>query len=241
MEKKELLERLEKLIEKGARLTATAEPVAPRSRQMRVNDALFYGWKARCISFIEKYFPSSTYLQHFDSFVQSTLLPSTQRGLEILKELMEDIEQGDLDDYISTKKQVEPEADNYVGEGRIKELANLPKDKFDTAKLVKLCEELNENYKWKNYFAVGALLRMVLDHIPPIFGKENFKQVANNYSWETSHKKRMLRLQRAARDIVDNLLHEQIKKVEVLPEKEQVDFRQELAVLLGEIITILKS
>lgn len=133
------------------------------------------------------------------------------------------------------------EVDNYVDEERIKELASLPKDKFDTTKLVKLCEELNQNHKWKNYFAVGAVLRTILDHVPPIFKMKNFEQVANNYKWGTSNKKCILRLQKAAKDIADNLLHEQIKKIEVLPKKPRVDFKAELDILLAEIITILKS
>ncbi len=133
------------------------------------------------------------------------------------------------------------EGDNYVAEQRIEALANLPKDKFDTAKLVELCEEINQNYKRKYYFAVGALLRIILDHVPPIFGMANFEYVASNYKWGTSNKKSIMRLQKAARDIVDNLLHEQIKKVEVPLEKQRVDFKAQLDILLAEIITILKS
>jgi hypothetical protein len=148
-----------------------------------------------------------------------------------------------VESLISTKKaKVEKlEVDNYVDEGRIKELASLPKDKFDTTKLVELCEELNQNYKWKNYFAVGALLRTILHHVPPIFEKVNFEQVANNYSWGVSHKKLMMKLYESAKNIADNLLHTIIKKNEVLPKKQRVDFKAELDILLAEIVAILKT
>lgn len=148
-----------------------------------------------------------------------------------------------VESLISTKKaKVEKlEVDNYVDEGRIKELTSLPKDKFDTTKLVELCEQLNQNYKWNNYFAVGALLRTILHHVPPIFGMKEFKHVASDYSWGKSHKNRIMKLFESAKDIADNLLHEHIRKLEVLPKKPRVDFKAELDILLAEIVTILKT
>jgi len=134
-----------------------------------------------------------------------------------------------------------PEADNYVAEDRIGQLRSLPKDKFDTTKLVELCEELNQNYKWKNYFAVGALLRTILHHVPPVFGMKEFKHVASDYSWGKSHKNRIMKLSESAKDIADNILHEHIRKLEVLPKKPRVDFKAELDILLAEIVTILNS
>ena len=133
--------------------------------------------------------------------------------------------------------------DNYVSEERIEELASLPKDEFDMARLIKLCEELNQNYAWKNYFAVGALLRTILDHVPPIFKKSNFEQVASDYSWGKSHKSLIMKLCESAKKIAHNLLHKQIKesKAEVLPGKQRVDFKPELDILLAEIVTIIKS
>lgn len=241
MDKKKLVDMLEDLIKKGQLLEGTAKPVFTGSPQKSVDDRTFYGWKARCIFFIEKYFPSSVYLQHFNSVVKSTLLPSTSRGLEILKQLKDGIEQGELDDYISIERRVEPESDNYVSEKRIKEIANLPKDEFDTTKLVELCNELNQNYRWRNYFAVGALLRTILDHVPPIFEKQNFEQVASDYSWGKSHKSLIMKLCESAKKIAHNLLHAQIRKREVLPQKERVDFRAEFDILLAEIVTIIKT
>jgi len=143
---------------------------------------------------------------------------------------------------VSEKETVKKsEVVNYVDEERIKELASLPKDKFDTTKLVELCKELNQNYKWNNYFAVGALLRTILHHVPPVFGMKEFKHVASDYSWGKSHKNRIMKLSESAKDIADNILHEHIRKLEVLPKKPRVDFKAELDILLAEIVTILKT
>jgi hypothetical protein len=142
---------------------------------------------------------------------------------------------------VSEEQKVEPEAEDYVDKERIKELQSLEKPKYDTAMLVKLCEELNQNYKWKNYFAVGALLRTILHHVPPIFEMNKFEHVASNYGWGQSDKKSIMRLHQSAKNIADNLLHKQIRHKESLPKKTQVNFAPELDVLLEEIVIKLKS
>ena len=57
------------------------------------------------------------------------------------------------------------------------------KSQFNVAKLLRLIEELDENYERKNSYATHALLRAILHHIPPILGQPDFNGVANNYSW----------------------------------------------------------
>jgi hypothetical protein len=37
-----------------------------------------------------------------------------------------------------------------------------------------------------NAYAAHALLRAILDHIPPLLGWADFKAAANNYSWSRS-------------------------------------------------------
>lgn len=139
------------------------------------------------------------------------------------------------------QQKVESKADIYVAEERINDLRSLQNPKYDPTKLIKLCEELNQNYKWKNYFAVGALLRTILDHIPPIFEKKTFGHVASEYTWGKSHKDLITRLYKSAKKIADNLLHAHIRKRESLPNKTRVNFTPELDILLGEILIKLKS
>jgi len=43
-------------------------------------------------------------------------------------------------------------------------------DRFDRSKLLRLIEELNDNYLRGNGHAAHALLRAILDHVPPLLG-----------------------------------------------------------------------
>jgi hypothetical protein len=50
-------------------------------------------------------------------------------------------------------------------------------------KLRRLIEELNDNYLRGNTYAAHALLRTLLDHIPPLLGCREFHQLVNNHRW----------------------------------------------------------
>ncbi|MHC2995421.1 MAG: hypothetical protein IBV53_07980 [Candidatus Atribacteria bacterium] len=107
-------------------------------------------------------------------------------------------------------------------------------------KLIEMCEELNKCYSDKCFLAVAMLLRSILNHVPPIFGKQKFIEVTNNYKGK-SFMKSMKRLQENSRDIADRFLHNIIRKSETLPKATQIDFRNDLDVLLEEIVQILKT
>jgi hypothetical protein len=82
---------------------------------------------------------------------------------------------------------------------------------LDPGKLVKLVAELNDNYSRGNAYATHALLRAVLDHIPPLLGCADFKVAANNYAWsrtDRSYARRLLDFKLQA----DDALHRQISK-----------------------------
>ena len=82
------------------------------------------------------------------------------------------------------------------------------------------------------------LVRAITDHVPTLFGTKTFSQVAANYGGSASFKKSMEHLDRSLRNIADGILHEQIRNKESLPSAQQVDFRQDLDRLLGEIARI---
>ncbi len=129
----------------------------------------------------------------------------------------------------------------FVDPLRIEELKAINNKKFDLMKLIQLCEELNSNSASSHFLTVSMLTRSIIDHVPPIFGFEGFSQVANNYSEGTkSFKSSMLNLDKSLRPIADNNIHSQARSKEVLPSATQVDFTQELDVLLSEVIRILK-
>ncbi len=125
---------------------------------------------------------------------------------------------------------------NYVNKSRIQSLKNL-KNTFDLSKLIKLCEELNLAFSNESYLSVTMLTRAVLDHVPPLFGFKNFSQVASNYG-PKSFKDSMFNLNNSSRKIADAYLHNPIRKKESLPNSTQVDFSNDLDLLLAEIIRI---
>lgn len=80
---------------------------------------------------------------------------------------------------------------------------------FNCTKLLSLIEELNDNYGHGNTYASHAVLRAIIDHIPPILGCPDFQAVANNYAWGRTDKQYMKRLQEF-RNQADDALHRQI-------------------------------
>ena len=84
------------------------------------------------------------------------------------------------------------------------------------------------------------LTRALLDHIPPIFGVNTFAEVANSYKSSRSFKESMLHLNNSCRKIADAHLHVPIRKKEVLPSKTQVNFTNDVDVLLAEIVRLLE-
>ena len=130
---------------------------------------------------------------------------------------------------------------DFVDLDRISELRGIASSSFDLAKLIRLCEELNSCYDNGNYYAVGMLVRAILDHVPTIFGRKNFAEIANNYSGGgRSFKKVMQHLENSSRNIADLYLHTQARSKEILPNKTQVNFSNDLDLLLAEIIRVLK-
>lgn len=128
---------------------------------------------------------------------------------------------------------------NFVHPARIKELKALKNADFDISKLVRFCEELNTAFSCECYLSTAMLVRAIADHIPPIFEKSTFTEVANNHG-SKSFKDSMKNLDNSSRKISDSHLHTQIRKKEVLPNSNQVDFSNDLDVLLAEIYRVLK-
>jgi hypothetical protein len=126
-----------------------------------------------------------------------------------------------------------------IADSRLAELRALTPAQFDFRKLIRLCEEINTAYTQECYFATAMLTRGLLDHVPPVFGKNTFTEVANNYSGGgRSFKETMHHLENAARKVADAHLHMPMRKSETLPTAQQVNCTQQLDVLLAEIVRI---
>ena len=98
----------------------------------------------------------------------------------------------------------------YVSETRIQELKAIKSRRVDLTKLIRLCEEINITHANSLNLATAILLRAILDHIPPIFSKASFKEVASGYGGK-SFKDTMQHLDNGARKIADSHLHVQIR------------------------------
>jgi len=147
--------------------------------------------------------------------------------------------QGKLLSLINIKPSIKTHAKSYVHESRIVELRSVKTDSYDLSRLIKYCEELNLVFLHECYLASAMIVRAIIDHIPPIFSKKSFAEVANNYGAK-SFKDSMRNLDNSSRKISDSHLHTQIRRKEVLPNSNQVDFSNDLDVLLAEIYRILK-
>ena len=128
---------------------------------------------------------------------------------------------------------------SLINESRIEELRQFASTQFDFTKLVRLCEEINTAYSERCYFATAMLTRGLLDHVPPLFGKNTFSEVANNYSGGgKSFREAMHHLENGARKVANAHLHMPIRKSETLPVAQQVNCSSQLDFLLAEIIRI---
>ncbi len=142
-------------------------------------------------------------------------------------------------EYLPAPPTVPSGESHIISEQRITELRSISSQKFDLTKLIRFCEELNVVYSERCFLATAMLIRALLDHVPPIFEVQNFAGVANNYRGAQSFKQAMAHLEEVARIIADGYIHIQIRSKEVLPMPEQVNFSQEIDLLLSEIVRIL--
>lgn len=127
----------------------------------------------------------------------------------------------------------------YVNSKRLKELESIDNSKFDLSRLIESCQEINITFNEKAYLAVPLLVRSIIDQVPPVFGFKTFGQVANNYG-PKSFKDSTTHLENSSRKIADSYLHTPIRSKEALPNGTQVNFANDLDVLLQEIFRLLK-
>ena len=122
----------------------------------------------------------------------------------------------------------------FLDEGNILELKSI-RGRFDFAKLIQFCEELNDSYRRRNYLACMLLIRAVLNHVPPIFGAQTFGQVVANSG--KSVKTVLSSLEDEARPIADLHTHILIRARESLPTKNQVEpYKASFEILIHEIL-----
>jgi hypothetical protein len=129
--------------------------------------------------------------------------------------------------------------DLFVAPSVIESLRQAHHNKYDLAKIVRFCEELNASYASGNYLASSLLIRALLNHVPPVFGHTTFEQVVNQSA--RSVKALLKPLDEILRDVADLHTQSLIRHKETLPTKFQIEpFKANLEVLLNEIIARVK-
>lgn len=166
------------------------------------------------------------------AFVNQTFRPFHRDLLRLARPLLEEEQRA-----TSTNSQKTFQVE-YISQTRLNELQTLKSNAFDFRKLIRICEELDLCFRNQCYLAVATLTRALLDHVPPIFGCNSFTEVANNYAGAKSFRDSMLHLENSARKIGDAHLHIRIRNKETLPTSTQVNFSNDIDVLLAEIVRI---
>lgn len=159
-------------------------------------------------------------------------------GKNVTDEIIGDSEFGEAS--IANTKPAGTLSKIFVEVSRIEELKNVSNPKFDLTRLIHFCEEINSNYSNENYLSVAMLGRSIINHIPPIFGFATFTDVCSQYG-KASFKIIANHLNKTMRSIADSFLHDTIRKKESLPTSTQVNFAQDLDVLLAEIVRKLNE
>lgn len=160
-------------------------------------------------------------------------------GYKLMENGREQLLSNAIEQNSPKKSVVKSGMSSYVNLDRITELKSLKISNFDVTKLIRFCEELNSAFYCESYLSIAMLVRAIIDHVPPIFAKNNFTEVANNFG-SKSFKDSMKNLDTSSRKISDSHLHTQIRSKEILPNSNQVDFTNDLDVLLAEVCRILK-
>ena len=180
-------------------------------------------------------------IKYYETSIKRKAENYADKWLEVIGEAKHKV------DFLINQIDLLPDNDNgkeaiettYVDLSRIEELKKIQSKDFDLTRLIQQCEELNDASFKGNPYSIILLVRAIIDHVPPIFEKGNFQEVANNYGAK-SFKESMDRLDKSLRKIADSGLHQQIRKKETLPNKTQVNFSNDLDVLLAEIVRLLK-
>ncbi len=107
--------------------------------------------------------------------------------------------------------------------------------KLDPARLVRMCEELNDAYARGNYISAALLLRATINHVPAVFGSTTFAEVVAQSG--RSIKAILARLNEDARPIADLHTHLLMRRSEQLPTKNQLEpYKAAFEVLIQEVI-----
>ena len=165
-------------------------------------------------------------VDNFDSIYYSVAHELQQIALDGIKQLTKN------------ERNEKPKTTNiqeFISQDRIEELEKIKSMEYDLTRLITIINEINIAFENCSYISVIMLTRALIDHIPPIFGYPDFRSVYGQYGTK-SFKEHMRHLDTSMRKIADSYLHTHIRKKESVPTITQVNFSQDIDVLIAEII-----
>ncbi|MFD3945533.1 hypothetical protein [Streptomyces sp. NPDC058579] len=130
----------------------------------------------------------------------------------------------------------------YLDAELLADLAGVAEDtKWKLGKLLALCHELNNNYAARNPYACAALIRAITDHVPPVFGHADFKQVAAQHTFAMQRTdKAHARALADFKDIAHDALHRPISPNLPMITMHDLPGPTRLRAVLHELVTVLQ-
>lgn len=128
---------------------------------------------------------------------------------------------------------------DFVHKSVIADIIAFSSNDWDTSKLARFCEELNFAYSSGNFYSCAILSRAIIDHVPPLFDRKDFKIIAANWP-ESSVKRQMIHLDNVTKQFGHAVLHNQISKNVGNINHTSIDCKQALDTLLRECIRKLQ-
>jgi len=220
-------------------------------RSSTYSDAKFKKWKRDTVVALKNiFYNDESYINDFENISFNILwvmdehpeedYAHFQHGIDIAKSIIQSFID-EIETYCSDEGTGKKLSEYFVSPHRIEELLQIKSADFDLSKLIRLCDEINIAFQHASYYSCALITRAILDHIPPVFGYKSFAEVTNNFPFSKSIKKNLEHLDTSLRNIADSHLHTPISPKEILPTKQQINFSNDLDVLLGEVIRILKQ
>lgn len=134
-----------------------------------------------------------------------------------------------------------PERGPYVELALLDELEQAAAGtKWQVHKLIALCQGLNDAYKAGNSYVCAAMIRAVMDHIPPVFGQSDFKQVASQHTFtmkqtDKAHAQFLVN----SKSIGDDVMHRRIGPSVPVITMDDIPTPIRLNAILREMVTLL--
>ncbi|MGW0692817.1 hypothetical protein [Streptomyces sp. NPDC002738] len=136
-----------------------------------------------------------------------------------------------------------PERAPYIDPNLLDDLEDAAKQTtWKVHKLLDLARELNANHVAGHPYASAALVRAILDHIPPVFGYKEYKHLASQHVFavrrtDGAHAKKLLDF----RDIADDALHRPISRSVPVIQMGDLPEPARLNAILQELVAILRK